>query len=1038
MSPPKRSDAAPPKPYQWLLFLIIALTVVAFTTVMLGLRYVEVRLVETAGESLALAASEITEKLDRLLSERYADVGITARVFSTKMADRAYMNDYLEWIRKSYGPVYTWLGVTDAHGRVIVATDPKMVGLEYEQADWFRISRERKAFHITEASVHREAGGQEAISFTAPIISPKGEFLGVTTGRIGISTLDNLLTRTLRTMEASEDFSGTLEYQFMSRSGDVFIDAATHHAPINLLERGLPSALLSLMGKPGYVEEEHLRRHVPVVTGYAQTQGFGEFNDYGWSILLRRDRSDILTPIHGMLWRLGLASAAVGLPALGLLFWSARRLQRECVQARYESQCARAAESALLQGQQRVKAVVDTSLDAVISMDADGLVTEWNTQAVRLFGWTRAEAIGRQLAETIIPQQYRELYQQGLHRFLTTGEGAFLNKRVETTACRKDGRELPVELTVSPSLIGHTHIFSVFVRDITERRRTEQRLAAQFAITQILAESKSIQDICPKILQAICDHLGWSVGVWWMLDKPHQRLNCFDIRVSAPGVAEEFVGETWRLCFTVGNGLPGRIWAAGKPAWISDVTTDPNFPRRSSAFQAGLHGAFGFPIRVGQEVHGVIELYVMEVREPDEELLKMAADFGFRIGQLIERLRAEEALRQTEEQLRQSQKMEAVGRLAGGIAHDFNNLLTVIRGYCELIMGRLRSDDPMRKEVEEVKKAGDRAAGLTNQLLAFSRRQFVSTKTLDLNEVISGMDGMLRRLIGEDLVELGTVLAPSLGKIKADPTQIEQVIMNLAVNSHDAMPDGGKLTVSTANVMIDKRHRLAPVMLEPGAYVLLTIQDTGCGMDPEIRSHIFEPFFTTKEKGKGTGLGLSTVYGIVKQTGGHIEVDSMPGEGATFRIYFPCVEEADLVAESNGGMQSEVRGKETVLVVEDEPAVRYLVQETLRMHGYSVLLARHGIEALLTGAKHLGPIHLLLTDVVMPQMSGPEVAEKLCLARPELKVLYMSGYPDHPVFAKGGIRVNAALLQKPFSPQELAQKVREVLDRPAPAAKAIA
>jgi CheY-like chemotaxis protein len=300
------------------------------------------------------------------------------------------------------------------------------------------------------------------------------------------------------------------------------------------------------------------------------------------------------------------------------------------------------------------------------------------------------------------------------------------------------------------------------------------------------------------------------------------------------------------------------------------------------------------------------------------------------------------------------------------------------------------------------------------------------------------MDGMLRRLIGEDLVELGTVLAPSLGKMKADPTQIEQVIMNLAVNSHDAMPDGGKLTVSTANVTIDKRHRLAPVMLEPGAYVLLTVQDTGCGMDPEIRSHIFEPFFTTKEKGKGTGLGLSTVYGIVKQTGGHIEVDSKPGEGATFRIYFPRVEEADSVAESNGGPQLEVRGKETVLVVEDEPAVRYLVQETLRMHGYSVLLARHGIEALLTGAKHLGPIHLLLTDVVMPQMSGPEVAEKLCLARPEMKVLYMSGYPDHPVFAKGGVRTNAMLLQKPFAPQELAQKVREVLDRPAPAAKAIA
>jgi CheY-like chemotaxis protein len=366
--------------------------------------------------------------------------------------------------------------------------------------------------------------------------------------------------------------------------------------------------------------------------------------------------------------------------------------------------------------------------------------------------------------------------------------------------------------------------------------------------------------------------------------------------------------------------------------------------------------------------------------------------------------------------------------LAGGVAHDFNNLLTVIRGYSELLLGRLGPTDAMRKDMEEIKKAADRASGLTRQLLAFSRRQFIAAKVVDLNALVANMDGMLRRLIGEDIVELCAELDSSAGAIKADPGQVEQVIMNLVVNARDAMPTGGRLTIETRNVTIGKGVRLDAVGVAPGSYVLLAVRDTGHGMDAETRSHLFEPFFTTKEKGKGTGLGLSTVYGIVKQSGGSITVESAPGRGTTFRIYFPRVEQE--VQETAGSAEAidPARGRETILLVEDEPAVRGLVHATLRLHGYTVLEARHGIEALLTSTKFVGPIHLLLTDVVMPQMSGPEVAEKLLTVRPGIKVLYMSGYPDHPVFDQGGMSRETGFMPKPFSPHVLAQKVREVLD----------
>ena len=730
-----------------------------------------------------------------------------------------------------------------------------------------------------------------------------------------------------------------------------------------------------------------------------------------------------------MLDQVGRSVAAVlWFPLLALLVWSAIRLRVEYRQALQESAWARAAEAALLQSQERNRAIVETALDGVITLDAGGIVTDWNSQATALFGWTREEAMGKLRVETIVPDRDREAHLKGIREYLKTGEGPVLNRRIEVIARHKDGREFPVEVSVSPARVGEVYMFSAFIRDITDRRRTERRLASQYAVTRVLAEAATLDDAVPKIIQAIGESLEWELGVFWKVDRHAGVLRCADVWKAQACVAEEFVLATREQSFKPGMGLPGRIWETGQPAWISDVGSAENFPRSETAVTAGLHGAFAFPIRVGGEVEGVIEFFSRYVQHPDEELLSMMVDVGLKIGQFGERTRAEEALRRTEDQLRQAQKMEAVGRLAGGVAHDFNNLLTVIRGYSELIMQRLAPGDPSLPDMKEVKRAADRAAGLTGQLLAFSRRQFVAPKIVDLNAIVLNMDGMLRRLIGEDLIELYTDLDPQIWPMRADAGQIEQVIMNLAVNARDAMPTGGRLTIETRNVTIGVEGRQGTVALEEGAYILLAVRDSGQGMSAEVQAHLFEPFFTTKETGKGTGLGLSTVYGIVKQSGGVIGFDSQLGQGTTFKIFFPKAEPVDQTVADRGATIDQARGRETILLVEDDPAVRGLVNEALRLKGYEVLVARHGIEALLAGAKHPGPIHLLLTDVVMPQMSGPEVAEQLAIARPAMKVMYMSGYPDHPVFAKGGVKEGTAFLQKPFTMGALTQKVREVLD----------
>jgi PAS domain S-box-containing protein len=402
--------------------------------------------------------------------------------------------------------------------------------------------------------------------------------------------------------------------------------------------------------------------------------------------------------------------------------------------------------------------------------------------------------------------------------------------------------------------------------------------------------------------------------------------------------------------------------------------------------------------------------------------------FITQIQDTTRRKQAEDALRQSEEQLRQVQKMEAVGRLAGGIAHDFNNLITVITGYSTLLSQKLGEAHPLQHNVDEIQKSAERAAGLTRQLLAFSRKQVRNPRLLDLNTVLSGIDGMLRRIIGED-VEMRITADPQLGQIRADPGQIEQVIMNMVINARDAMPTGGKLAIETARIVLDGEYIGAHPAIAEGVYARLAFTDTGVGMSDQVKTHLFEPFFTTKGLGKGTGLGLATCYGIVRHSGGHIHAYSEVGQGTTFKIYLPIVAEAAPVVPAHRETAAVQSGSECILLAEDEEALRELAGCVLRDAGYTVLEAANGLDALhIAEENHTTPIQLLITDVIMPHMGGKDLAEQLRTVRPDTKVLYMSGYTDDALTHHGVLESGVALLEKPFTPTRLAYKVREVLD----------
>ncbi|PYS81631.1 MAG: hybrid sensor histidine kinase/response regulator, partial [Acidobacteria bacterium] len=548
---------------------------------------------------------------------------------------------------------------------------------------------------------------------------------------------------------------------------------------------------------------------------------------------------------------------------------------------------------------------------------------------------------------------------------------------LELNAMRADGSEFPIELAITRIESENSAMFSGYIRNITERKRAEHELKESEERYRDLVENA--HDI---IFTYDLDGNYTSVNRAGELITGYSHDECLALNI-AKTIAPEHVSKAREM---LAKKLAGE---------------------KVTAYEVDILAKDGK--RVAVEVN-----------------TKLILQDGVPVGvQGIARDVTER--RQLEEQLRQSQKLEAIGQLAGGIAHDFNNLLTAINGYSSLALQRIEGNPTVKTYLEEIKKAGDRAANLTRQLLAFGRKQILQPVPLSLNDVITDMSKMLRRLIGED-IQFGARLTPDLKRVKADPGQIEQVLVNLVVNARDAMPQGGNLTIETANAELDREYASTHVGVRAGAYIVLAVSDTGTGMDEQVRKQIFEPFFTTKEKGKGTGLGLSTVYGIVKQSGGNIWVYSERNHGTTFKVYLPAFESVPRSSEGVAAESVIPKGSETVLLVEDEEVVRGLACQILEEAGYQVLVAPQGEEAIRLCIEHATEIHLLLTDVVMPGAGGKEVADRLNSLRPGIKVLFMSGYTDEAIVHHGVLDSNVKFIQKPFSPAALAKKVREVLD----------
>ncbi len=668
-------------------------------------------------------------------------------------------------------------------------------------------------------------------------------------------------------------------------------------------------------------------------------------------------------------------------------------------------------EAALGASEARFKRLWESGVILITISDLHGKIIEINDAGVEMLGYSREELVtGRIGWEDITPRESQDADNSAHAKLAATGIASPWEKEL----VRKDGTRVSI-LTAAAILEGVEGI--TIAVDLSARKRAERDLLERMKIaaltadvSMVLTHEDRLRTALEQCTEAIVQHLDVSAARLWMLDPKTQAL---ELQTSA-GMIIEDEGQV-----VIGQSRVDRIAEQRQAMRINSQVADP---RAGESSLEGVNAFAGYPLLVSDELVAVLAVYSRGALSDAAFTGLGAISDALALG--IQRKIVSRTNAALESQLRQSQKMEAVGRLAGGIAHDFNNILSVILTCAQFLLDDLQPLDPARTDAEEIRKAAERAAGLTRQLLMFSRQQVLESKVVNLGAVAANLENMLRRVVGED-VELVLRTEPALGRVRVDPGSIEQVIMNLVVNARDAMPRGGTLVIETRNESAEESFRQNLAGSSATRHTILSVTDTGTGMDAATQAQIFEPFFTTKDVGKGTGLGLSTVFGIVQQSSGVLRVESEVGSGSTFSIYLPQVDEAadDRVLKP----KTAARGTETILLVEDEDQVRSIARAILERHGYHVIEARSPEEALAHCQSKSASIDLLLTDVVMPQISGPELARQLLAVVPQLKILCMSGYTDDSIVRHGVLQAHFAFLQKPFTPESLTRKVREVL-----------
>ncbi len=658
--------------------------------------------------------------------------------------------------------------------------------------------------------------------------------------------------------------------------------------------------------------------------------------------------------------------------------------------------------------------------DALLLVDSRGVICKCNKEAGEFYGYCSEELVGSRLID-LMTKESRSVFLEKFPKLkqLQPQEG-------EIRVVRKDGSIIDVWRKGVP-LPGKDNEFVgalVFDRDLTGYVKAKELLRILENIVTRLSNTESLDDTLRACLELTIDNTSMDSGGIYLVDGDTGDLNlCY-----SKGLGQVFVSSV----SSYSSDHPSAKLVRKGVSFFADYSDLP-MELDEERDAEGLCAIAVIPVQFKTDTIACLNVASHSLRSVSpmdrilmESIATQMGSFIVRAKEREQRVLAEEEKAKLEEQYRHSQKMEAVGRLAGGVAHDFNNILCAITGNAGLALDSISKGDPLRELVEDISAAADRASGLTRQLLAFSRKQVIAPRVVDLRDLVYKTHSMLKRLIGED-IDLQFIAPEDLGRVKIDPTQVEQVLLNLAVNARDAMPEGGKLVIELAEVVLGEDYCTTHAGTIPGHYVMLAVSDTGRGMSVEVRDKIFEPFFTTKELGQGSGFGLATVFGIVKQNHGRIEVYSEKGQGTSFKIYFPSItQKAQDLEELD--VSEFVGGDETVLVVEDEDMVRKLAEKLLKRLGYEVLCAKSAADAVILSDTYDGTIHLLLTDVIMPGMNGRELATKLELARPQMKVLYTSGYTHNVIAHHGVLDEGVAFLSKPYSLETIASGVREVLD----------